>query len=238
MEDPKQSLTDEERHYYALNRKVWPWLAPAYDSFTFPLRRLRQKAVEAAGVAPGARVLDVATGTGEQAVAFAASASEVVGIDISEAMLRIARRKPHPLRVTFQLADATKLPFDNATFDACSVSFGLHEMPRTVRERAVAEMVRVTKPGGRIVVVDYALPPNRLASGIVYRLVKLYERDNYAEFVRSDLHALLANAGVAVESDWRLLGKTARIVVGRKLEDVPARQPKRADGGQFSRSVS
>ena len=91
-------------------------------------------------------------------------ADAVIGIDLSEAMLRVARRKNGLPNVTFQRADATALPFEDANFDAACVSFALHEMPATIRERVVREMARVTKVGGTVVVVDYALPRNRAAS--------------------------------------------------------------------------
>src|SRR5690349_16782349 len=86
----------EVRDYYARSRAVYAWFAPYYDAITRPLRRLRRQVVETAGVPPGARIVDVATGNGAQALAFAKSAAEVVGIDLSEAMLAVARRKRPP----------------------------------------------------------------------------------------------------------------------------------------------
>lgn len=214
--------TEEERHYYALNAKVWPVFAPFYDVLTRPLRRLRRAVVNQAGVAPGSRVLDVATGTGAQALAFADAGADVIGIDLCEAMLRIARKKAGAEHVEFRQADASELPFEDGRFDVTCVSFGLHEMPETVRRRVLLEMARVTKPSGKIIVVDYALPRNPLASTIVYHLVKLYERDNYAEFVRADLHAMLRQAGLAeatersVPSRAALRWSPARIVIASR----------------------
>ena len=150
----------------------------------------------------------------EQALAFAGAASEVIGVDLSAAMLAVARRKRAPVHVGFALADATHLPFPAARFDVACISFALHEMPAPVRERVVREMVRVTRPGGTIVVVDYALPASRLASALALRLVRMYERDHYVEFVRSDLAALLEGAGVAVRVERRALLGNVRIVVG------------------------
>jgi tRNA/tmRNA/rRNA uracil-C5-methylase (TrmA/RlmC/RlmD family) len=89
--DPGQ--TEEERAYYSLSRRVYPVFAPFYDAVALPLRKLRHEVTEMVDLGPDARVLDVATGTGSQALAFAAKAREVVGIDLSEAMLRVARRK-------------------------------------------------------------------------------------------------------------------------------------------------
>jgi len=204
MAEQQRARTDEERHYYALNAKAWRLLAPFYDMIVFPLKRLRRDVAKLAGVGPGSRVLDVATGTGAQALAFAETGAEVVGIDLSESMLRIARRKAHSRNVAFRVADASELPFRNACFDVCCVSFGLHEMPVSVRQQALLDMARVTKENGKLVIVDYALPENPFASTLIYHLVKLYERDNYAEFVRSDLHAMLDRAGLAARTEARV----------------------------------
>jgi demethylmenaquinone methyltransferase/2-methoxy-6-polyprenyl-1,4-benzoquinol methylase len=203
-EQLKRARTDEERRYYALNARAWPIVAPFYDVIVLPLKRLRRDVARLAGVGPGSRVLDVATGTGAQALAFAETGAEVVGIDLSESMLGIARRKARGRDVTFRLGDARELPFEDALFDVCCVSYGLHEMPVSVRQEVLLEMARVTKPTGKVVIVDYALPENPIASQLVYHLVKLYERDNYAEFVRSDLHAMLERAGLAARTEARV----------------------------------
>ncbi len=199
--------TDEERAYYSLNERVYRWFAPLYDMVTNPIARLRREVAELAGVGAGMRVLDVATGTGAQAFAFVARGAEVVGIDLSEAMLRIARRKNLDSRVTFLHADATALPFTDAGFDVACISFALHEMPRTVRTAVVLELARVTRPGGTVVVVDYALPENSMRRLLVYHAVKLYEPDPYTDFVHSDLRVLLAGAGIqAPEGRSRVFG--------------------------------
>jgi ubiquinone/menaquinone biosynthesis C-methylase UbiE len=216
--EEQRGRTEEERAYYALNREVYGAFAPFYELVTLPVRRLRDEVARTLLFERGARVLDVATGTGAQARAFAARGAEVVGIDISEAMLRVARRKTRLPNVTFQRADATELPFEDRSFDVACVSFALHEMPPSVRERAVREMVRVTKSGGAIVIVDYALPQNAAARELVYHIVKLYERDQYAEFVRSDLRALLRDAGVDVQAPRPVLGGIATIYTGRPLQ--------------------
>lgn len=197
----RRGRTEEERHYYALMDKAWRVLAPFYDAIVFPLKSLRRDVAAQAGVGPASYVLDVATGTGAQAIAFAKTGAEVVGIDLSDAMLRIARRKARGLRATFRVGDARDLPFEDATFDVSCVSFGLHEMPVSVREDALREIARVTKRGGKIVIVDYGLPDHPIASALVYHFVKLYERDSYAEFVRSDLEAALGRAGLTTMSD-------------------------------------
>lgn len=213
-----QGRTEEEQAYYLLNRRVYAVFAHVYDAVVFPIRRLRREVAETVDLRPGSRLLDVATGTGAQAFAFAEKAREVVGIDLSEAMLRVARRKNRFPNVTFQRADATHLPFQDESFDAACVSFALHEMPSSIRELVIREMARVTKPGGSVTVVDYGLPRHPIARSLAYRVVKLYERDHYASFVRSDVGALLESAGIDVWQERSALAGVARILIGRRSE--------------------
>lgn len=217
---PKQEprgRTDEERAYYSFSRRAYAVFAHVYDAVVFPFRKLRHEVVTFVDPPPGARLLDVATGTGQQAFAFAKRAREVVGIDLSEAMLSIARRKNRCSNVSFQQADAAELPFKDDSFDASCVSFALHEMPRSVRERVVHEMARVTKHGGSITVVDYGLPKSRVTSTLAFHIIKLYERDLYADFVKSDWQALLEGAGVEVLDERPALHGMARIMTGRRI---------------------
>lgn len=216
----RREQTKDERAYYSLSGRFYATFAPFYDAATAPFRKLRREVADRVVPGPDAMILDVATGTGAQALAFAGKARAVVGIDLSDAMLSVARRKNRFANVTFQKADATSLPFEDASFDASCVSFALHEMPSSVRERVVREMARVTKPGGTVTIVDYGLPQNRAASFLVYHVISLYERPYYASFVRCDLDALLASAGVdALEDRPALLG-AARIITGRKRATV------------------
>jgi hypothetical protein len=80
------------------------------------------------------------------------------------------------------------------------------------------EMVRVIRPGGKILVVDYALPRNPVAAWFAFHFVKLYERDHYAEFVRSDLRALLRRVGVEVEAQRSGLAGLVSIYTGHRRE--------------------
>ena len=214
---PAQQDSEDERAYYRLSRRVYgSWFASIYETITSPLRWMRHRVARLADIAPGMRVIDVATGTGGQARAFSAAGATVLGIDLSPRMLAIARRKARSTDIRFVEADATALPAEDASFDAACVSFALHEMPATVRERAVAEMVRVTRPGGKIIVVDYGLPRGRWWRAIVERFVHLYERDHYPEFVHSDVNHLLARAGIAVRKDQRAVLGATRILIGQR----------------------
>ncbi len=186
-----EKLTDEEKDYYSLTRKVWAIFAPFYDPIVTPLSGVRDTVVNFTNAEKGSKILDVATGTGQQAFAFAKKGYEVVGIDLSEAMLNVAKKKNKYRNAKFEVADATNLPFEDNSFDVSSVSFALHEMPLKIREKVLKEMVRVTKQKGIIVVVDYDLPKNKLGRSLVYHFIALYEPEYYKDFIKSDLEALL-----------------------------------------------
>ena len=104
-------------------------------------------------------VLDVAAGTGTSARAFTASGAKCVACDFSQGMLRAGASKPSEL-VRFVAGDALALPFASAAFDVVTISFGL----RNVADpgAALAEMLRVTKPGGRLVICEFSHLPARV----------------------------------------------------------------------------
>ena len=113
------------------------------------------------GVREGARVLDVASGSGDLALAFAKRAGatgQVWMTDINGAMLAVGRDKlvDSGIFPPLALCDAEKLPFPPDTFDCVSVAFGLRNM--THKDRALAEMARVTRPGGRVLVLEFSRP--------------------------------------------------------------------------------
>ena len=139
---------DEEKEYYLLVKKVFRILAPIYDIGTIPISGVRDKTVDFTDAGKGSKILDVATGTGKQALAFAERGYDVTGIDLSEAMLKVASKKNKYEKAKFALADATNLPFKDSSFDVSCISFALHDMPLSIREKALKEMVRVTKPEG------------------------------------------------------------------------------------------
>lgn len=208
---------DEERAYYQETDDLYgSAFAGFYDVIAFPLRWLRKRVVRLVGVRPGMRVLDVATGTGAQARAFANAGAKVVGVDLAPRMLAIARRKNRDRNAMFIEADATALPFPAETFDVGCVSLTLHEMPPSVRSRAIGELARVTRRGGTVVVVDFAQPRNRIWRAIVVRVLGFLEREAYREFVRSDLEALLSQDGIRIDAECRALLDAARIVIGRR----------------------
>ena len=116
--------------------------------------RWRERAADLAQVGPGSTALDVATGTGDLAVELARRGAEVTGMDFAPAMLELARRKAPGLR--FEEGDALKLAQPDGSFDAVTVGFGARNFSDL--DRGLREMVRVTKPGGRVVVLEITTP--------------------------------------------------------------------------------
>lgn len=141
-------------------------VAPRYD-LTNALLSLgssslwRIATVRALGITAGDRVLDIAAGTGTSSAAIARAGARVTALDFSPGMVAVGRER-HP-DIEFVEGDAQQLPFDDASFEAVTISFGL----RNVNDphRALAEMRRVLVPGGRVVVCEFTTPPNALVRG-------------------------------------------------------------------------
>lgn len=137
-------------------------VAPRYDITNDILslgqtRAWRKAVVEAVGAVPSEMVLDVAAGTGKSSEPFADAGVQVVAVDLSLGMLQVGRsRRPD---IEFVQADATMLPFADNSFDAVTISYGL----RNVQEyhRALHEMYRVTKTGGRMVIAEFSTPTHK-----------------------------------------------------------------------------
>jgi demethylmenaquinone methyltransferase/2-methoxy-6-polyprenyl-1,4-benzoquinol methylase len=158
-------------------RAMFDRIAGVYDLLNSVMtaglhHRWRERAADLARVRPGNRVLDVATGTGDLAIELArrvAPGGEVVGSDFSEAMLARARGKPKPAgaELRFEWGDALELPFADGTFDAATVGFGARNFSDL--GRGLAEMARVVRPGGRVVVLEFT-SPTRAPLSLFYRL--------------------------------------------------------------------
>ncbi|MBN9605384.1 MAG: bifunctional demethylmenaquinone methyltransferase/2-methoxy-6-polyprenyl-1,4-benzoquinol methylase UbiE [Actinomycetales bacterium] len=140
--------------------RMFDGVAPRYDRMNSVLsvgNDALWRAATVRAIAPqrGERILDVAAGTGTSAAVLARSGAEVVALDLSEGMLVEGRRR-HP-EIEFVAGDAEALPFDDDSFDAVTISFGLRNVHDP--KAALGEMYRVTKPGGRLVVCEFSHPP-------------------------------------------------------------------------------
>ena len=140
-------------------RVMFDRIAGGYDRMNSVMtagmhHRWRRRAVDLARVGPGSTALDVATGTGDLAIELAARGAAVTGMDFAPAMLEVAREKAPGLE--FEEGDALALSYGDATFDAATVGFGARNFADL--DRGLAEMARVVKPGGRVVVLEITTP--------------------------------------------------------------------------------
>jgi demethylmenaquinone methyltransferase / 2-methoxy-6-polyprenyl-1,4-benzoquinol methylase len=156
---------------------IFPRIAPGYDRFNHLAslgidRSWRKATVSAAALTPQSSVLDIASGTGDLALALAKQGrpAEVLATDFVPEMLEIAHHKAQryegPTKIEFQVADAQSLPIPDQTFDAATVAFGVRNFPN--RMANFCEVHRVLKPGGRYVVLEFSQPPNRLFAGFYH----------------------------------------------------------------------
>jgi demethylmenaquinone methyltransferase/2-methoxy-6-polyprenyl-1,4-benzoquinol methylase len=156
--------TVEERDKAQLVRSVFDSVASRYDVMndlmSMGLHRVwKSYTIAVSGAREGHQVLDIAAGTGDLTRAFArrvGSSGCVVHTDINEAMLRTGRNRliDEGLALPTVICDAEKLPFPDARFDIVSVAFGLRNM--THKDQALAEMCRVLKPGGKLLVLEFS----------------------------------------------------------------------------------
>jgi demethylmenaquinone methyltransferase / 2-methoxy-6-polyprenyl-1,4-benzoquinol methylase len=140
-------------------RAMFDRIAGVYDRMNSVMtagmhHRWRERAVDLAEVGPGDRALDVATGTGDLAVALRRRGADVVGLDFSERMLELARAKAPDVR--FEAGNALELPYGDGEFDAVTVGFGARNFADL--PRGLSELLRVARPGGRVVVLEITSP--------------------------------------------------------------------------------
>jgi demethylmenaquinone methyltransferase / 2-methoxy-6-polyprenyl-1,4-benzoquinol methylase len=157
---------DAEAFAAGVNR-MFDRIAGVYDAMNRTMtagldRRWRERAADRAELRPGERALDVCCGTGDLALELArrvGPGGSVVGCDFSEPMLARARKKAAgdaAGHVTFEWADALELPYEEGSFDAVTVGFGVRNFADL--DRGLGELVRVLRPGGRLVVLEITQP--------------------------------------------------------------------------------
>ena len=150
----------------------------------------RKALVEGLRIPENGTVLDVATGTGDVALAIAKSGTgiSVIGLDPSQGMLevgreKVAQREMHP-RVRLDFGDAQEMPYEDDAFDASCISFGIRNVPD--REKGLREMVRVTRPGGRVCILELSEPRGHILS----------------PFARFHVHHVVPLLGALLSGSW------------------------------------
>ncbi len=233
--------TVEETEKARRVRGVFDAVAPKYDVMNDLMsgglhRAWKAYTVLVADVKQGHKVLDIAGGTGDMALAFSKKVGvtgEVVHTDINAAMLSTGRDRLLDAGVALPTAvcDAEQLPFGDASFDRVCVAFGLRNM--THKDKALAEMCRVLKPGGKLLVLEFSQVAQPLRKAydwysfnILPRLGKLVAGDDasyryLAESIRmhppqEELKALMRNSGFGHVDYHNMTGGIAALHVGIK----------------------
>jgi ubiquinone/menaquinone biosynthesis methyltransferase len=168
--DQTLATPDGKRRYV---RTLFAAIADRYDFITIVLSYGRDRAwkarlVDLAAPAHGTRALDLATGTGDIAFAMQSRGAEVVGLDVTARMIELASAKASRARPLFLVGDMVALPFRAASFDLVTTGYGLRNVPDLTA--AIDEMLRVLKPGGRALSLDF----NRPANGFVRAVYLAY----------------------------------------------------------------
>lgn len=213
-------------------REMFDSIAPSYDLMNRMMtlggldRRWRKKCVRLVADKNPADVLDLATGTGDLAVSLARAipAARIVGGDLSEGMLEVGRRKVRHLglddRISLQIADALGLPFPDNSFDAVTIGFGVRNFEHL--DRGYAEMLRVLRPDGLLVVLELTPPASKAirpfysfyTKAVIPGVGRLVSKDRRAYSylpesiaavpARDDMTALMISAGFT-DAAWESL---------------------------------
>ncbi|MFY9256842.1 MAG: bifunctional demethylmenaquinone methyltransferase/2-methoxy-6-polyprenyl-1,4-benzoquinol methylase UbiE [Fuerstiella sp.] len=188
------------------------------------------------GTAP---ILDVCTGTGDLAFAWrksAAAGTSVVATDFTHGMLQLAEKKRNTRDVVFMEADTQELPFEDNVFQLVSVAFGLRNVSSTIG--GLEEMTRVCAPGGRVVVLEFSLPDNKLLSrtyqwyfrNILPKLGQMLVRNRQAAYEYlpqsvsefpsgNQLTQIMEEAGLERTMFRKLTGGIATVYIGYKPQE-------------------
>jgi ubiquinone/menaquinone biosynthesis C-methylase UbiE len=202
----KAELESRPPNYYHV--EYWRRWARVYDRLTWLLllpfggeKHFRQRLLDFAGIKNGERVLEMCAGTGSltQLLARKVGSGRVTAIDLSPDMLAHARKKTAGLPVDIQQASCDALPFGAGRFDKVFISYGLHELPPPIRQKALAEAYRMVRSGGAFFALDYHSPRSGLWRFAIGSFVRRFEGQNaYSIMPDRQLSGELERAGFKI----------------------------------------
>lgn len=208
--------------------KMFDTISKEYDSLNRVISfgidiKWRNKVVEIVGKNNPETILDIATGTGDLAISLTkTSATKIIGLDISEGMLSVGRKKIEKLnlnnKIEMVLADSEEIPFEDASFDAITVAFGVRNFENL--EKGLSEIYRVLKTGGIFVVLETSIPTKTpykqgykfYSTKILPSIGRLFSKDKVAYKYLSDSAAAFPYG----ESFNNILRKTGFIAIENK----------------------
>ncbi len=193
-------------------------MASYYDKVMEPvLWKMRRKIIKVSNIQQGMKVLEVACGTGAQAVRFKKAGAEYTGVDLSPAMLDVAIKK----NLKCLHADGTKMPLEDNSFDLSTITLALHEVDPEVSRQLIFEMLRVTKAGGSLVLVDYTKNDKKniysiIGNSAIHYVEKLVGGShylNYKKFMKSGgLTAFLESFNFKIIEEKYIFGRNIGII--------------------------
>jgi len=211
-------------YYRRVYEKWYNWFAHICDPFVkvfcFFLnggfggeQRWRGLIIDWINPQPGEKILDICSGTGTLTIMLAkrlAETGKVVGIELSPAQLRIARKKEKPAGLLFIEGDAQDIPFSDCHFNKSVICGALHEMPQEVRQNVLSEAYRVLRPGGKIVVIEHNKPDRKWKANLFDFMERFNpEYPTYKNMLKCGLTSEIEQAGFKIvrtnTSSWEFL---------------------------------
>lgn len=217
--------------YYVRVYKNWyKWFSRIYDYFMKAMcipyygfggeRKFRELIVDWVNPQQNEKILDICSGTGTLTIMIAkrlAGKREVTGIEISPDQLRIARKKEKPEGLSFIEGDAQDIPFSDSYFDKSVICGALHEMPREVRRNVLSEAYRITRPQGKIVILEQNKPKRKWKS-LLFDFFELFnpEFPTYKDMLRCGLTNEIKQAGFRIIKTDTFFWEFFQIVLAEK----------------------
>jgi ubiquinone/menaquinone biosynthesis C-methylase UbiE len=209
-------------------RRAYALAAPIYDLLhilAFALhggrRNVWMKAIQSVPYGEGEKILDVCCGTGYLESLLLDSVEpdvQIVGIDLSENQIRVAKRRVSVSNVQFLTGDARRIPFEDHYFEKSFINFALHEMPADVRRAVLLEVVRVTKKDGSIVILEGNRPSRQLDRFLMYMSFFQWwpwcvDHPHSKEVWRTDYVSELADCGMIIVTRRKFAREFFQLIV-------------------------